>query len=350
MGRILFVDDEVLILNSIKRGLRKKDYECYYANSGHEALEILEQVEVDVVFSDMKMPHMNGLELLKAIDQKYPDIVKVILSGYAQLPQLVATINQSNIFKYVGKPWDMKDELIPIIEESLTYAQYKKELAQQKAQLEMKNEAYQKIFKTYNSKAETKTQAWDVMRIYHHVLMKEWQTLVGQPSLDQDILLAATEDYKQLMDHLIHELKKAEIYFEPYRTLKDIAYYLQKNDYLVDFDIADKKSDKMIFEGRGSHVKPLMISLVQRLISKERKVTVKCFTRAKNIGQDKYDLTYYLEGSKEIFNPMDTEDFAFRMYKALLTTFGGDLDIKRGEDRTRFVITCQLYHREEASD
>jgi DNA-binding NtrC family response regulator len=138
MGKVLFVDDEKLILNSLKRGLKGKNFSCYYANSGLEALKLLENVEIDVIFSDMKMPQMNGLELLKKVDQLYPDMIKVILSGYAQLPQLIATINQSNIFKYVAKPWDLHKELIPVIEESLEYAQYKKQLKQEKATLETK--------------------------------------------------------------------------------------------------------------------------------------------------------------------------------------------------------------------
>lgn len=348
MGKILFVDDEALILNSLKRGLKKKTYECYYATSGLEALKILEKIDIDVVFSDMKMPQMNGLELLRTIDNEYPDIVKIILSGYAQLPQLIATINQANIFKYVGKPWDLNQELIPIIEESLAYSQYKKEMAIQKISLEKKNEAFQKIFKTYNSKAETKSQSWDILRIYHQVLMKQLKEQIKDSSLSAEESLATIDAYKNFTDLYLNEIKKMEIYFEPVRLIREVDLFLRKSDHHIKFDVIEDASEMILFEGRGIHIKPILIGLIENLTDVKTIGTVKIMTKASPKENDRYTVSYILEASSRTFYLYNENSYVFKLYKALLNIFGGDLEFKVSNEKIGIILTAQLFYKDES--
>lgn len=116
---VLFVDDEMQVLKAIKRGLHLERYNKFFATSGKEALEIIEKEEIAMIITDMKMPQMDGLSLLKKVNEKNSDIVKVILSGYTNLAQIIATINALNIYKFILKPWDLKTELKPIIIEGL---------------------------------------------------------------------------------------------------------------------------------------------------------------------------------------------------------------------------------------
>lgn len=118
---VLFVDDEENILMSLKRGLRKEGYKKLFAVSAHEALELFEENEISVIVSDMRMPGMTGLELLKEVKEKYPDTVRIVLSAYTQLPQVLASINQADIFKFITKPWDLENGLKKIIREGLDY-------------------------------------------------------------------------------------------------------------------------------------------------------------------------------------------------------------------------------------
>ncbi len=118
---VLFVDDEENILMSLKRGLRKEGYKKLFAVSGHEALELFEENEISVIVSDMRMPGMTGLELLKEVKDKYPETVRIVLSAYTQLPQVLASINQADIFKFITKPWDLENGLKKIIREGLDY-------------------------------------------------------------------------------------------------------------------------------------------------------------------------------------------------------------------------------------
>ena len=118
---VLFVDDEEQILKSLKRGLMNEPYKTLFANSGKEALEILEKRDVHVLVTDMRMPEMGGLELLKIVREKYPNIVRMVLSGYTQVTTLLTAINQGEIYKYITKPWKLEKEFIPAIREATDY-------------------------------------------------------------------------------------------------------------------------------------------------------------------------------------------------------------------------------------
>ncbi len=121
----LFVDDEEKILRSLKRGLMDEPYESLFANSGQEALEILKQNEVHVLVTDMRMPEMPGLELLKIVKEEYPHIVRMVLSGYTQVTTLLTAINQGEIFKFITKPWQLEEEFKPAIQEAVEYYNFR---------------------------------------------------------------------------------------------------------------------------------------------------------------------------------------------------------------------------------
>ena len=90
----LFVDDEVHVLNSVKRLLRNEDYRLLTATGGREGLTLLEQQPVQVVISDHRMPGMTGIEFLQAVKELYPDTVRVVLSGYVDGTMIVESINE----------------------------------------------------------------------------------------------------------------------------------------------------------------------------------------------------------------------------------------------------------------
>lgn len=102
--RILFVDDEPKVLDSIRRQLRKS-YDIVTATSGPEALALLSDTgPVALVVSDMRMPGMNGAELLARVRTQYPDTVRMILSGQADVESTIAAINDGHIFRFLTKP------------------------------------------------------------------------------------------------------------------------------------------------------------------------------------------------------------------------------------------------------
>ncbi len=122
---VLFVDDEEKLLKSLKRGLLDEPYNTLFATSGKKALEILEHNEVHVLITDMRMPEMGGLELLKIVKEQYPHIVRMVLSGYTQVTTLLTAINQGEIYKYITKPWKLGEEFKPAVREAIEYYEAK---------------------------------------------------------------------------------------------------------------------------------------------------------------------------------------------------------------------------------
>ena len=80
--KILFVDDDIALLQSIRRYVRlnHKEWNCKFSNSGEEALKILSQMPFDLIISDMRMPQMDGSQLLRKVKEKYPATIRFILS------------------------------------------------------------------------------------------------------------------------------------------------------------------------------------------------------------------------------------------------------------------------------
>ena len=115
---VLCVDDELDIIHAIKRLLRKQNYNLLFASSGEKALEIMQQNDVHLIISDMRMPAMSGAELLEKVATSYPNSYRILLSGYADMESTVSAINNGKTLKYIQKPWG-NDELISSIEEGL---------------------------------------------------------------------------------------------------------------------------------------------------------------------------------------------------------------------------------------
>ena len=160
---ILIVDDEINILNSLRRGLLEEEYNCHFAESAARAMDYLDQKKIHVLITDMRMPDMNGLELMKHVEANYPSVVKIVLSGYTQLPQVLATINQVDIFNFITKPWSI-DELIVIIRKALDYYMLQEENAEYKTLLETKNQSYQNILKRIDDVVDNAKKSADLLR------------------------------------------------------------------------------------------------------------------------------------------------------------------------------------------
>ncbi|MCP4259468.1 MAG: response regulator [Planctomycetes bacterium] len=112
---VLFVDDDEIILRSIKRAFLDELFDPLYANSGSEALEILQKEQVHVIVTDMLMPGMDGIELLKIVRERHPHIVKIVLSGYMDISALQEEFKQGEIFKIVPKPWKIEEGLKQVV-------------------------------------------------------------------------------------------------------------------------------------------------------------------------------------------------------------------------------------------
>lgn len=115
---LLFVDDEPGILSSLRRLFRPHGYRIFIAEGGAAGLEILAQEQIDLVISDMRMPEMDGAAFLKEVRSRWPKVMRILLTGYADITSTVAAINQGEIYRYISKPWD-DDEIVTIVREAI---------------------------------------------------------------------------------------------------------------------------------------------------------------------------------------------------------------------------------------
>lgn len=103
---VLCVDDEPNVLNALNRLLRREDYDLLSAASGPEGLEIMARETVHLVLCDQRMPGMNGNEFLARVRERYPDIVRISLTGYTEVDAITESINRGHIYKFFLKPWN----------------------------------------------------------------------------------------------------------------------------------------------------------------------------------------------------------------------------------------------------
>ncbi|MGH8528611.1 MAG: response regulator [Nevskiales bacterium] len=103
-SRVLFVDDEERILTTM-RVMFRRQYEVHLANSGAMAMDLLRRHDVDVIVSDQRMPGMTGVDVLRAAREVRPRAMRVLLTGYSDLNDIIGSINEGEIFRFVNKPW-----------------------------------------------------------------------------------------------------------------------------------------------------------------------------------------------------------------------------------------------------
>ncbi len=158
-SRILCVDDEKNVLRSLERIFLDDDYEILTATSGEEGLRILEDHgPCQIVISDYRMPVMDGVEFLKAVYQRWPETVRIVLSGYADAGAIVAAINDGHIYKFIPKPWN-DDELRVTIANGLERYTLLKRNHELMAELSRSNEHLEKMVEKRTAELELRNQA-----------------------------------------------------------------------------------------------------------------------------------------------------------------------------------------------
>lgn len=112
--RVLFVDDEPRVTEALKRALRREPYEILSATSAEEALRILSGQAIDVVISDECMPGMSGTEFLAQVCRRFPETIRMVLTGHANVEMAIRAINQGEIYRFFTKPCNEVDLAVTI--------------------------------------------------------------------------------------------------------------------------------------------------------------------------------------------------------------------------------------------
>lgn len=154
---VLCVDDEANILKSLQRLLQDPGYQLLFASSGEEALTVLATNSVDLVLSDMRMPGINGAELLEQVANKYPMTYRIILTGYADMSSAVAAVNLGKVNRYMQKPWN-NDELRASIRDGLEQTKLQRQNRLLTQQLAMANKQLRAVNQQLEEKVNQRTE------------------------------------------------------------------------------------------------------------------------------------------------------------------------------------------------
>lgn len=160
---LLYVDDEESNLRIFRMAF-KRHYNVLTASGGDEAIQMLRENDIQCLITDQKMPEMTGTELLEKVLPEFPDVIRMILTGFADIEAIVKAVNKCGIYKYITKPWD-KGEMKLTIDKALETYELKSDKVKLIKELEIINNTLeQKVEKRTKELADVNKNLMDSIR------------------------------------------------------------------------------------------------------------------------------------------------------------------------------------------
>lgn len=157
---ILFLDDETNILKALSRLFRNAPVNVYTADRSEAALELLESESIQVVVSDQNMPGTCGVAFLQQVREQWPDVVRMMLTGYTEMNVAVQAINQGEIYRLITKPWN-DEELIATVRQAFDTYLMRRELERLNELTKEQNAELQNMNRTLELKVRERTKQLD---------------------------------------------------------------------------------------------------------------------------------------------------------------------------------------------
>ena len=209
---VLYIDDEISNLTGFKASFRKH-YNVFTATTSTEGMEILENNKIHIIITDQRMPGVTGVEFLESTIKNYPDVIKMMLSGYADIEAVVNAVNKGHIYRYISKPWNEQELKMAIDNAYETY--------RTRNSLEEKTQELEKACQELNRFAYSAS----------HELRAPLTTIQGIINLAKIENHYETDEYLQMIEKT---LKKLDSF-----TKNIINYYknTKKDDQLKSIDL-----------------------------------------------------------------------------------------------------------------
>lgn len=208
---ILFVDDEKNILSSLKRLFRPIIENIITAESGAEGLEVLHSAKVDLVVSDMRMPEMDGAEFLEQVANKYPDTIRILLTGFADITSTINAVNKGSIYRYISKPWEDNDIRLTV-QHAIKGKFLEKEKNRLQALTESQNielkELNQDLEERVKERTEKVRQTMGQLQVAHTSLKKNYVTTIKVFSNIIELREGGENSLSRSVTDLAHKIAK----------------------------------------------------------------------------------------------------------------------------------------------
>ena len=249
---ILYIDDEPDNLMAFTAVFRRH-YTVYSAQSAAEAVALLENNKIDLVISDQRMPQMTGVEFFEKISTAYPDIIRMILTGYSDVQAIVDAINRGKVYYYITKPWEM-NELKVILDNALESYSLKlknKELETEKNQL---------LLQTARQERENIATRFEVLKnqINPHFLFNSMNVLSSLIGSDPQKAVEFTGRFSRVYRTLLELGDQMLITLREELEFVDSYLYLQK----IRFDESLKVEIHIPQSRMGDNLPPLTLQLL----------------------------------------------------------------------------------------
>jgi sensor histidine kinase YesM len=236
---ILYLDDERDNLIAFKAVFRRY-FTVYLANNATEALEILETTPVDLVISDQRMPGATGVEFLEMVYQRYPRIIRMILTGYSDIQAIVDAINKGKIYYYLTKPWKFEDMKLVFDNALETFS-----LRRRNEQLEAEKLAL--TLKTVQQEKEHLASRYEVLKnqINPHFLFNALNTLASLIASDQQRAIKFATRFAKMYRNVLEYGEKHLISLQQELDMIENYIYLQQirfgNNLQVSIEITGRQ-------------------------------------------------------------------------------------------------------------
>jgi response regulator RpfG family c-di-GMP phosphodiesterase len=196
---VLCVDDEANVLNALKRLFRKEGFALLTAAGGAEALKLLRDNPVHMIISDQRMPEMSGTELMAKVKETYPDMVRIILTGYTDVDTITESINKGHIYKFFLKPWNDQSLVLEIRQalEQYDLAQTNKTLHQKVLE---QNESFRQVNDNLENLVKERTREVEIQNqalALSHAILED---------LPVPIIGVSTESMVVLINKAVHKI------------------------------------------------------------------------------------------------------------------------------------------------
>lgn len=208
--RLMLVDDEPNILAALRRVFQRENYELVLANNASEALSMLEKQPVELIMSDFMMPGMNGSELLRTVRERWPQTIRIMLTGHANTDAVMGSIKDGAVYRFILKPWNDDDLRLTI---ALALEQY--ELIRKTRELESLNRKQNKDLDTIAKLGATNRSQLAIM-----LHKKGWLNPQQIQQLHREMQTRKTPVVRQLLKHdwvdfkKVHQLLRDDLLFE----------------------------------------------------------------------------------------------------------------------------------------